>query len=89
MWEALMTFLKEYWFLEPVVNALTAWAKHLGARDPLLSVIGFCFGVLMAIFAQVAAANGPVELQTIFNGVIMGLIATGFYKAVQNATGSE
>lgn len=62
--------------LLPAILGLVNFVKALGAEGKLLTIISMVIGVVMALAAQLLPLG---TFQIIFNGLVLGLAASGLY----------
>jgi hypothetical protein len=69
--------------LLPAILGLVNFCKALGAEGKVLTVISMAIGVVLALLAQLL----PLGIfQTIFNGLVIGLAASGLFDLAAMVT---
>ncbi len=69
--------------LLPAILGLVNFVKALGAEGKLLTIISMVIGIVMALLAQLLPAG---VFQIIFNGLVIGLAASGLYDLANMVT---
>lgn len=79
-----------------VVFAIVAWLKQMGVSDTAsfkwLTVSAFVTGIVVAVAVRLAmlpAVSFSDWVWTVLFGLMAGLLATGAYKGVEDATGKD
>jgi hypothetical protein len=69
--------------LLPAILGLVNFCKALGAEGKVLTILSMAIGVVLALAAQLLPAG---IFQTIFNGIIIGLAASGLFDLAAMVT---
>jgi hypothetical protein len=69
--------------LMPAILGLVNFVKSLGVQGKALTIVSMVIGVVMAVAAQLLP---PGIFQIIFNGLVVGLAASGLYDIAAMVT---
>ena len=76
--------------LSAVVFGLVEFIKSFGLRGHWLTIISMLLGLLFGVSYQIANAGLPTSFASWFGvavfGIMLGLVASGFYKFISTRT---